>query len=126
MRNPLRPDGLASGRKTAPTSRSCSNTTPGTEHLPSSRLRRERPDQPRAHDAAPVLLPHPRREQTARRAIAATAASHDLQIATTALDPRATCPACAAAWMPLHGGHPPMRLIDVADVLPRPLAHPTR
>jgi DNA-binding CsgD family transcriptional regulator len=60
----------------------------------------------------------PRREQTARKAIAATTASHDLQIATAALDPRATCPACEATWMPLHGGHPPMQLIGLADVLP--------
>ena len=62
----------------------------------------------------------PRREQTARKALAATAASHDLQIATTALDPRATCPACAAAWMPLHGGHPPMRLITWPTCSPTP------
>jgi hypothetical protein len=62
----------------------------------------------------------PRREQTARKALAATAASHDLQIATTALDPRVTCPACTVTWMPLHGSHPPMRLIDLGDVLPDP------
>ena len=62
----------------------------------------------------------PRREQTARKALATTRASLDLHIATAALDPRATCPACAAAWMPLHGGHPPMRLIDLGNVLPDP------
>jgi len=71
---------------------------------------------------APLLFcfPTPRREQTARKALAATGASLDLQIATAALDPRVTCPACGPAWMPLHGGHGPMRLIDLADVLPDP------
>jgi hypothetical protein len=43
-----------------------------------------------------------------------------LQIATAALDPRVTCPACGSAWMTLHGGREPMRLIDLADVLPDP------
>lgn len=33
----------------------------------------------------------PRREQTARKALATTAASLYLQVATTALNPRATC-----------------------------------
>ena len=31
-----------------------------------------------------------------------------------------SAPGCAAAWMPLHGGHPPMRLIDLGNVLPDP------
>jgi hypothetical protein len=43
-----------------------------------------------------------------------------LQIATAALDPRTTCPACGPAWKLLHGGHGPMRLIDLDDVLPDP------
>jgi hypothetical protein len=70
----------------------------------------------------PILFcfPTPRREQTARTAMAATRASHDLQIATAALDPRLTCPACGPAWMPLHGGSGPIRLIDLDDVLPDP------
>jgi hypothetical protein len=70
----------------------------------------------------PLLFcfPTPRREQTARKALAATAVSHGLQIATAALDPRVTCPACGPVWLPLHGGHPPMRLVDLADVLPDP------
>src|SRR5487761_1297539 len=57
----------------------------------------------------PLLFcfPTARREQSARKALAATAASLDLQIATAALDPRVTCPACGPAWMPLHGGHAP-------------------
>lgn len=43
-----------------------------------------------------------------------------LQIATAALDPRVTCPACGPAWMTLHGGHGLMRLIDLDKVLPDP------
>jgi hypothetical protein len=70
----------------------------------------------------PVLFcfPTPRREQTARKALAAATASSIVQIATAALDPRVTCPACGPAWMPLHGGHGPMRLIELDDVLPDP------
>jgi hypothetical protein len=70
----------------------------------------------------PILFcfPAPRRERTARNALAATAASHDLQVATAALDPRVTCPACETAWTPLHGGYEAMRLIDLGDVLPDP------
>jgi hypothetical protein len=70
----------------------------------------------------PLLFcfPTARREQSARKALAATAASLDLQIATVALDPRVICPACGPAWMPLHGGHAPMRLIDLGGVLPDP------
>ena len=71
---------------------------------------------------APILFCFPthRREQTARKALAATVASSALQIATAALDPRVTCPACEVAWMPLHGEYGPMPLIDLADVLPDP------
>jgi hypothetical protein len=70
----------------------------------------------------PILFcfPAPRREQAARKALAAASASLDLQVATAALDLRVTCPACGPAWMPLRGGHGPMRLIDLADVLPDP------
>jgi Replication-relaxation len=68
----------------------------------------------------PVLFcfPTARREQTARRALAAATASLDLQIATAALDSRITCPACETTWMPLHGRHAPMRLINLGDALP--------
>jgi hypothetical protein len=45
-------------------------------------------------------FPTARREQSARKALAATAASLDLQIATAALDPRVTCPACGPAPSP--------------------------
>jgi hypothetical protein len=97
----------------------------GTEHLP--QLAGKLPgyaDQARHQLVfrAPLLFCFltPRREQTARKALAATTASLSLQIATAALDPRVTCPACGPAWMPLHGRHQPMRLIDLADVLPDP------
>jgi hypothetical protein len=99
----------------------------GTEHLPqlTDKLTRYA-KQARMPDGLtfrmPILFcfPTSRREQTARKALAATAASLDLQVATAALDPRATCPACGPAWMPLHGRHGPMRLIDLGDVLPDP------
>ena len=53
----------------------------------------------------PLLFcfPTPRREQTARKALAATAASLDLQIATAALDPRVTW----AAYSPTPGAPNP-------------------
>lgn len=98
----------------------------GTEHLP--QLARKLPgyaDQARRPGGTafrmPILFcfPTPRREQTARTALAATGASRELQIATTALDPPATSPA-GPVWMPLHGGHGQMRLIDLGDVLPDP------
>ncbi|HUZ27556.1 MAG TPA: replication-relaxation family protein [Streptosporangiaceae bacterium] len=93
----------------------------GTEHLPQLTGYAEHA---RTNIALtmPLLFcfPTPRREQTARKALAATAASLDLQTATAALDPRLTCPACDPVWLPLHGGHPPMRLIDLGGVLPDP------
>jgi hypothetical protein len=97
----------------------------GTEHLPQLTAKLHGyAESARANLALtmPLLFcfPTPRREQTARKALAATAASLDLQIATAALDPRVTCPACGPAWMPLHGGHAPMRLIDLGGVLPDP------
>ncbi len=54
----------------------------------------------------------PRREQTARRALAASADSLSLSIATAAIDARATCPA-GQVWMPLHRSCPQVRLIDL-------------
>ena len=56
------------------------------------------------------------REQGARKALTAARASRDLQVATAAQDPRANCP----AWMPPQGSCGPMRLIDLADMLPDP------
>ena len=97
----------------------------GTEHLP--QLTGKLPgyaDMARhAHTAfrMPILFcfPTPRREQTARTTLAAVWASRELQIATAALDPRVTSPT-GPVWMPLHGGHGLMRLIELADVLPDP------
>src|SRR3984885_10767565 len=76
----------------------------------------------------PLLFcfPTARREQSARKALAATAASLDLQIATAALDPRVTCPGLrpgvdALARRPrADAAHRPGRRT------PRPLAHRTR
>jgi hypothetical protein len=95
----------------------------GTEHLPQLTGYAEKARMPGGLvSRMPVLFcfPTPRREQTARKALAATTASLDLQIATAALDPRTTCPACETTWMPLHGRHHPMRLIDLSDALPDP------
>jgi len=97
----------------------------GTEHLPQLAAKLHGYAEHAQANLAltmPLLFcfPTPRREQSARKALAATRAFRDLQIATAALDPRATCPVCATTWMPLHGGHPPMRLIDLADVLHDP------
>ena len=98
----------------------------GIEHLPSSPASSPAtPTTPAATPRSPSRHPScsaspPPREQTASKAMAAATASRDLQIATTTLDPRVTCPACGPTWMPLHGGHHPMRLVDLADVLPDP------
>jgi len=71
----------------------------------------------------PVLLfcfGTPRREQAARRALAATSQAAGLRIATAALDPSLTSPA-GPAWLPLHGtGGGPVRLIDLEQALPDP------
>jgi hypothetical protein len=71
----------------------------------------------------PVLLfcfGSPRREQAARRALAATRDAATLRIATTALDPRTTSPA-GPVWLPLpgHTGGQ-VRLIDLDQALPDP------
>ncbi|MGO8957775.1 MAG: replication-relaxation family protein [Streptosporangiaceae bacterium] len=69
----------------------------------------------RYHQQLPLLLfcfLTPRREQTARRALAASADSLSLRIASAAIDPRVTCPA-GQVWMPLHGLYRQVRLIDL-------------
>jgi hypothetical protein len=59
----------------------------------------------------------PRREQSARRALAASPHVNLLQIATTALDPQHTSPA-GPVWLPLAGVYErPMRLIELGTVL---------
>jgi hypothetical protein len=72
--------------------------------------------------ACPPLLfclPGPRREQSARRALAGCADAGKLRIATAAIDPRATCPA-GQVWLPLGEASGPVRLIDLAAVMPDP------
>jgi len=67
------------------------------------------------HQQVPLLLfcfLTARREQTARRALAASADSLGLRIATAAIDPRVTCPA-GQVWMPLRGSSRQVRLIDL-------------
>ena len=71
----------------------------------------------------PVLLfcfGSPRREQAARRALAASQDAAALRIATTAIDPRITSPA-GPVWLPLlgHTGGQ-VRLIDLDLALPDP------
>jgi hypothetical protein len=72
---------------------------------------------------APPLLfcfGSPRREQAARRALAATRDSAAVRIATAAIDPYATSPA-GPVWLPLssHQGRQ-VRLIDLNAALPDP------
>jgi hypothetical protein len=74
-------------------------------------------------EPCPVLLfcfGSPRREQAARRALAATREAAGLRIATAALDPRVTSPA-GPAWLPLPG-HPggQVRLAGLEQALPDP------
>ena len=54
----------------------------------------------------------PRREQAARRALAASTDSLSLHIATAAIDPRVTYPA-GQVWMQLHRSCRQVRLIDL-------------
>jgi hypothetical protein len=98
----------------------------GTEHLPVLAAKLDGyavlagglawHDQP-----CPVLLfcfGSPRREQAARRALAATPHADGLRIATAALDPRTASPA-GPAWLPLHQAGGAVRLIDLG-ALPDP------
>jgi hypothetical protein len=70
----------------------------------------------------PVLLfcfGSPRREQAARRALAATSQAAGLRIATAALDPQLTSPA-GPVWLPLGHVSGQVRLIDLEQALPDP------
>jgi hypothetical protein len=74
----------------------------------------------RYHQQLPLLLfcfLTPRRERTARRALAASTDSLSLRIATAAIDPQVTCPA-GQVWMPLHGSGRQVRLIDLGRAIP--------
>jgi hypothetical protein len=66
----------------------------------------------------------PSREQTARRALAASTDSLSLSIATAAIDPQMTCPA-GRVWMLLHGSGHQVRLIDLGSPILEP-DHPYR
>jgi len=71
----------------------------------------------------PVVLfcfTSPRREQSARRALAAAREAPALRIATAAIDPRTTIPA-GPVWLPLptRTGHQ-VRLADLDDAIPDP------
>jgi Replication-relaxation len=69
----------------------------------------------RYHQQVPLLLfcfLTSRREQTARRALAAAADSLGLRIATAAIDRCVTCPA-GQVWMPLRGSSRQVPLIDL-------------
>ena len=74
----------------------------------------------RYHERLPLLVfcfLTPRREQTGRRALAASTDSLSLRIATAAIDPQVTCPA-GQVWMPLHGSGRQVRLIDLGRAIP--------
>jgi hypothetical protein len=73
-------------------------------------------------EPCPVLVfcfGSPRREQAARRALAATREAAGLRIATAAIDPRTTSPA-GPAWLPLHGTGGAVRLAGLEQALPDP------
>lgn len=102
----------------------------GTEHLP--RLAGKLEGYARLAEAlarfghpGPVLLfcfPTPRREQAARRTLAACQDAAGLRIATTALDPQATCPA-GPVWLPLPSTAPQqVRLAALETAIPHPWA----
>jgi hypothetical protein len=100
----------------------------GSEHLPQLTAKLARyaelaGEVSHAQQASLPLLfcfPGPRREQSARRALAAAPGAGLLRIATAALDPRLTCPA-GPAWMPLHATGHPVALIDLETAMPDPM-----
>jgi hypothetical protein len=99
----------------------------GTEHLSQLTAKLDgyaRPGGKDGYNTGPVTLPvlfcfgTSRREQSARRALAAHPAASMLPIATAAFDPEHTSPA-GPLWLPLTGqpGRP-MRLIELGEVMP--------
>jgi hypothetical protein len=96
----------------------------GSEHLPqlAAKLASYGELAARVHATAvmPALLfcfGAPRREQSARRALAASPEAARLQIATAAFDPALVSPA-GPVWLPLAGGQERVRLIELAAILP--------
>jgi hypothetical protein len=75
----------------------------------------------RATAVMPALLfcfPAPRREQSARHALATTLEAARLPIATAAVDPELVSPA-GPVWLPLAGGQGRrVRMIELAAMLP--------
>ncbi|MGH3301998.1 MAG: replication-relaxation family protein [Streptosporangiaceae bacterium] len=123
-----RPDGLGSWAEDGREVTFFLEHDTGTEHLP--RLEAKLPGYARLAEAlaqygraCPVLLfafPGPRREQSARAVLGSSADAPALRIATTAADPRLTCPA-GPVWLPLAGtGAGQLRLIDLERALPDP------
>ena len=73
-------------------------------------------------EPCPVLLfcfTSPRREQAARRALAATREAGSVRIATTAIDPSVTSPA-GPVWLPLLARGPGQVRLAALDTLPDP------
>jgi hypothetical protein len=99
----------------------------GSEHLPQLAAKLAGYGELAARVRATVVMPAllfcfgaPRREQSARRALAASPHATSLQIATAAFDPQHTSPA-EPVWLPLASGYErPMRLIELGAVLPDP------
>jgi hypothetical protein len=92
--------------------------TPGTEKTARIAENAQADVLSRYYQQVPLLLfcfLTPRREQTARHALAASPDSLSLRIATAAIDPRVTCPA-GQVWMPLHSSGRQVRLIDLAGI----------
>jgi hypothetical protein len=98
----------------------------GTEHLAQLTAKLDGYARPGGQEysngpvSLPVLFcfPAPRREQSARRALAAHPAASMLHIATAAIDPEHTSPA-GPVWLPLTGQPArPMRLIELGAIMP--------
>jgi hypothetical protein len=104
-----RPDGAGTWAEDGRTVSFLLEYDTGTEHLPVLAGKLDGYQRLAANLAwhervCPVLLfafPSPRREQSARRALAATRDAASLRIATTAADPAVTSPA-GPVWLPLY------------------------
>jgi hypothetical protein len=99
----------------------------GSEHLPQLAAKLAGYGELAAMVHATAVMPAllfcfgaPRREQSARRALAASPDAARLQIATAAFDPALVSPA-GPVWLPLAGGPGRwLRLIELAAILPGP------
>jgi Replication-relaxation len=129
--NPPRPDALCCWAEHGQQVTFMLEYDTGSEHLPQlagklvgyGRLVRAMAD---VDHVCPLLLfcfPGPRREQTARRALAPAEEAAVLRIATTGLDPQRSSPA-GPVWLPLLPGRAggPVRLCALDAALPDPWA----